>query len=384
MEPTCNAKHDITQTDKALTRHRKEDEMNADNTKKNQAVEPSKLIEDTIGAFGIESMEVADLFLRLEGLPFGKTGKNDPDKRMLLVTDRGHALDGPTVLDWYIYDDSALTGAHLGQIESAFAFALPKWAATEPRAVDDAVAILVNVGVYYANAGGLDKWEPFIKRILQICKTGLGQNHKAVVTVLYEMGVRYLAWDKFDEAGDCFKEALSICDSDSDLRLAHGPGLLMNYSGVAFRKDQLGVARCLLDQAMEILEEQPTVAKDALFNTLCNYAALFEATHNLKEFDRVSQQAEEVAKEVWKSQPTSVSPGFLSLIRLNLKFDRLKDALRQMRWFNEKMEEVAADDSDVYGHLMFHFWPIASMEIPSLLDELESQLKANALSSHSL
>jgi hypothetical protein len=102
---------------------------------------------------------------------------------------------------------------------------------------------------------------------------------------------------------------------------------------------------------MERLAESPTMNNVVLLETLTNYAVIFRATGNLEEFDRVSLRAEEIAKEVWKSEPARVVGSALALIRSNEAVGRSDIAERLSEWIVNEVESTpfSGDDIRSYG-----------------------------------
>jgi hypothetical protein len=218
-------------------------------------------------------------------------------------TDGGHTLVSALILNRYMFGDPSLTEEHLSQIETAFAFAMTTWFKTDPGTADSAVDTLRALTMHYGKVAGSAKWEAMSKRVLSMCRTRLGQNHRAVALVLGDMGSHHAALGRFDEANACLKEALAICESDSDLRPAAAPKLLSDSAGIAIRRGEFVMARMFIDQAIDILELAATTDKLIFLAILIDTATILQKIWDVKEFAQVSLRAEKVAKEVWKSAP---------------------------------------------------------------------------------
>lgn len=308
---------------------------------------------EAISEFGVESMDVAELFLRIQdtfaGLVYGKG--DDAEVRFEMPTGDGLRLHWPSGLDWYMFNDPSLTEAHIEQVEAAFSFAVPTWAETNPAALGAVEECFSKIAAYYEHSGDFEKWEAFNRRILNVFKAGLGTNHRSVMNFLADMGVQYWAWGMLDQAGACFNEALAISEADPDLKQKESPGLIMNSAVIALAKGQIDMGRLLLDEVMERLAELPTRNDAVLLEALTNYAVIFEKTADLDEFDRVSLQAEEMAKEVWKSKPARVVSSALALIRSSEAVGRTDVAKRLSEWIVNKVESTpfSGDDVQSYG-----------------------------------
>lgn len=339
-----------------------------------------KLVGNTLAEFGAESMEVANLYLAMKQHFVGRVVKPDsnPAVQFDMHTEDGYTLSYPTILDWYVFRDSSLIDEHIEEIEAAFAFAMPTWLETDPAAFDFAVNTLLNLGNYYTASGNLKKWKAFSRRVLNIFRTRLG-SYPRLVVALRDMGVHCYRLGKLDQADACFKEALTICESDSDLKTTEAPGLLLNSAGVAFKRGHMVEARLLLDKVMEMLEQTPIVDKVVLLEALTNYAAVFRATGNLEEFDRVSLRAEETAKEVWKSKPTSVVTPALALVRSREELNRCDDAERLMKWLLDEMVSLpdGKSETDAHVHVKAHFLSDCRENgIPASVEKMDPEIMA--------
>jgi tetratricopeptide (TPR) repeat protein len=227
---------------------------------------------------------------------------------------------------------------------------MPTWAKTNPEALVSVQNCFGKVVAYYRHIGDFEEWEDFNLSILNISKTRLGPGHEMVMDLLADMGEHYLESGRLDDASACFNEALTICEADPDLKMSESPWLIMNSAAMAYMRGELVVARLLLDQVMERLAEAPTMNNVVLLEALANYAAIFRATRNLAEFDRVSLQAEEVAKKVWKSEPARAVSSVLALIRSNEELGRSDVADRLSQWIVNGMESTLFSGDDIRGY----------------------------------
>jgi len=317
-------------------------------------------LEDAIAEFGVESIEVASIFLRIARAIFLKPIKKDPDNGpgFDVLTDGGRTLMSPVILDRYVFGDPSLTEQHLVRIATAFAFAMPTWSKTKPADAVSAVHILRALARRFADLASSAKWEAMAKRLLNICRTRLGRNHSAVALMIGDMGSHYAALRRFDEANACLKEALTISESDPDLRAAHTPRVLSTLAEVAIARGELVMARLLLDEAAEILEQAPSADKFMLLDTLIDSAYLLQTLGDLDGFSHVSQRAEKVAKEVWEYLPGSAVSLTIILIHLNEELGRFDDAQRLLRWLAGEARLLADEQGiDVLDRVRKRLYP---------------------------
>jgi hypothetical protein len=302
-------------------------------------------LKNRIDEFGLESMEVAGAFLILEGAIFQKTANKAPNTPLEfdVLADGGQTLISPVILDWYMFGDLSLTDERLSQIETAYAFALPNWSKTNPQVADGAVDTLRALNRHYGDVSGPDKWEVMSKRLLNILRTRLGHQHRAVALMLGDMGSHYGALRRFNEANACLKESLTICESDPDLMTTLAPRLLSDSAGIAIVQGQLVMARMHIDQATEILEQSPTMNKLVLLATLVHSASLFQKMKDVDGLAQVSLRAEKLAEEVWEYDPNGALTFSLILIKCNEDLGRVDEAERFVRWLSGRARMLTGE-----------------------------------------
>ena len=337
-------------------------------------------IQDGIAEFGLESMEVAELFLLLARAIF-----KQPSRKELHIptgverlTDGGHSMVSPVLLNMYLFGDSSLTEERIGQIETAFAFAMPTWCKTDPQAADQAAMVLNSLARHFSDLGGSSKWEAMSKRVLDMCRNHLGQNSQTLALVLGDVGSHYSALRMVDEAKDCLREALTISESDPAMRTAMAPKLLSTLARVAMQERKLVSARIFIDQAIEILEQAPTTDKLVLLGTLTESAQLLQEIGDIEGFAQASLRAEQVAHEVWESNPRAATDLVVILIRFHKELSRQNDAERLILWLAGKIKELARETGiDVLDRLVEEMQPhYGSQGLPSELKEILAQIKA--------
>ena len=350
-----------------------------DETQAGQDLQPIfQSLNSLIGEFGVESMEVAEAFHIMAGAIFRKNSNEAPKTPTPfdLLVDGGQTLISPVILDWYMFGDPSLTEQHLGEIETAFAFALPTWSKTIPEVADSAVDTLRSLARHNGDVSGPAKWETMSKRLLNIFRTRLGHQHRAVALMLGDMGSHYAALRKFGEADSCLKEALAICESDLALRTSLAPKLLSDSAGIAIARGQLVMARIYIDQATEILEQAPTMDKLVLLATLIGSASLFQKMGDVDGLAQVSLRAERVAEEVWESNPHGALTFSIILINCNEALGRVDDAERLVRWLSGKARTLEVEGGiDILERLREHLCAAyASRSLPLALEALMSRI----------
>ncbi|MBM3299662.1 MAG: hypothetical protein FJY85_06890, partial [Deltaproteobacteria bacterium] len=314
-----------------------------------------RLIQDGIAKFGLRSMVVAELFLRLaRAIVVQPSRKNlDVPTGVETLTDGGRSMVSPVILNMYLFGDSSLTEERIGQLETAFAFAMPTWCERDPQAADHAAMVLISLARQFSDSGDAGKWEAMSKRVLEMCRKYLGQNSRTLALVLGDMGSLYSALRMVDEANDCLKEALTISESDPTMRTAMAPRLLATLARVAMQERKLVSARMFIDQAIEILEQAPTRDKLVLLGTLIESAHLFQEIGDIEGFAQVSLRAEQVAEEAWESHPKGATDFIVILIRCQKVLGRQDDAERLIRWLGGKIKELARETGiDVLDRLI--------------------------------
>jgi hypothetical protein len=363
---------------------RKEKDMKRNKKNRKQAKQPShpiiRLIQNGIAVFGLASMEVAELFLRLaRAISVQPSGKdlNTPGG-VERLTDGGRTTISAVYLNMYLFGDSSLTEERIGQIETAFAFAMPTWCKRDPQAADHAAMVLNSLSEHFRDVGDYGKWEAMSKRVLDMCRNHLGQNSETLALVLGDVGSHYSALRMVDEAKDCLKEALTISESDPVKRTAMAPKLLSTLAGVAMQERKLVSARMFVDEAMEILEQAPATDKLVLLGTLIESAQLLQEIGDIEEFAQVSSRAEQVAKEVWESHPRGATDFIVILVRFHKELGRKDDAERLVRWIAGKIRELARETGiDVLDLLIEQMQPhYGSYGLPANLVEILAQIKA--------
>jgi hypothetical protein len=361
-------------------------ERNMKNTK-NPVTEFEELLQgiyrsmdETIAGFGPENMEVAEAFLRISRTIFriNATKDSEVSTNFQALADGGRAVFSPLVLDGYIFGDPSLTEERLSQIETAFAFAMPTWSQTDPEAANAAVTTLHALARHLADVGDSAKWEAMSRRLLDMFRTRLGPNHQTVALVLGDMGSRYAALGRFDEANACLKEALTICDSDPDLRTTVAPRFLSDSASIAIRRGEFVMARMFIDQAAELLEQAPTKNKLLHLSILIDSATILQKIGDVGGFAQVSLQAEMVANEVWESDPCGAVAFTIMLIHCNQALGREEDAERLIRWLAGKVRDLAREAGvDVLDHLMERVRrAYGSKGLPGNLEEVLARIKA--------
>jgi len=337
-------------------------------------------IQDKIARFGLESMEVAEAFLEIAGAIFEISCDKDSNTFMQVVmpTNRGHVVASPIIMDRYIFGDPSLAEERLTQIETAFVYAIPTWSQTNPKDADSAVHTLIALARHYGEIAGPAQWEAMSKRVLNLCRTHLGQNHRSFVMVLADMGSRYAALGRLEEGDACLEEALTICESDPDVRTAVAPRILSTLTGIAIRRGDFVSARMFIDQATEILEQAPKTDKLPLLATLIDSAHLLQQIGDIEGFAQVSRKAQMVAEEVWESHPRAATDFIVIVIGLHKVLGRLDDAGRLIRWLAGKIRELARETGiDVLDRLTEKIRPsYGSQGLPSDLKEILDQIKA--------
>jgi tetratricopeptide (TPR) repeat protein len=321
--------------------------------KKNETIEEHRVIENAISEFGLESIKVAEMFRRLDSIyvvsVVAQGDDSEPMARLDMPINEKVRLERPTALAHYLFADPALVSERVTQVETAFAFALPRWAQEDPEALDSAIGILHNLCVYHEHGGTFEEWEPFSERILEMFKIKLGHNHTAVMNHRLYIGAYYFRSDELDEADKCFKEAAAILETHPELKITESPKHHLNSAGIFYKQGRWALALCALDEVMNTLKQAPTMDKVVLLQALVGYATVFHATDNLEEFDRVSIQAEETARETWESDPTWTITSILLLIRSNEELGRLKIAEKTLKWLVTAMESLADREGPSMG-----------------------------------
>jgi tetratricopeptide (TPR) repeat protein len=226
--------------------------------------------------------------------------------------------------------------------------------------------------------GDFGKWEGMSKRVLEIYMSCIVQNQQTLALVIGGMGSRYAALGRFDEAKGCLKEALTICDSEPDLRTTLAPGFLSDAASIAIRRGEFVRARRLIARATELLEQAPAQDKRLQLSILIDSVWLLQVTGDINEFARVSLQAETVAKEVCESDPAGAVTSTIILIHCNQELGRAKDATRLTQWLAGKLRDVAHEAGvDVLDRFMDQGRPCyGSKGIPSNLEEIVERIKA--------
>ena len=352
-----------------------------DETQVGPGLQPTfQSLNDLIGDFGVESMEVADLFLLLARaivVQPSQKGLNIPGGNEML-TDGGRSTASPVIFNMYLFGDPSLTEERIAQIETAFSFAMPTWCKRDPQAAHHAALVLNFLARHFGDSGAYGKWEAMSKRVLAMCRNHLGQNSETLALVLTDVGSVYSSLRMVDEANDCLKEALIISESDPTMRTAMAPKLLSTLARVAIQERKLVSARMFIDQAIEILEQSPPTNKLVLLGTFVESAHILQEIGDLDGFAQESLRAEQVAKEVWESHPEGAADFVVILIRFHKVLGRQDDAERIIRWLAGKIKELARETGiDVLDRLIEEMQPhYGSYGLPSELKEILAQIKA--------
>ena len=297
-----------------------------------------KEIPAIISKFGSESIEIAEMYLKLGQLALGRPGSDDTGLIPFhLQTDSDQVLHSATILEWYVFWDLSEADTLCDQIEGAFSAAAPTWSTTDPEACVRAARTLWDLANGYQKIRDLIKWEERSKRAVEWSKTHLEPGHAFIVEILNEIGAAFLAQGRIDEAEAVLREAWGIHESNPELLASLAPWSLMNLAGVAFKRGQTATAKSYLDRVMELLEQLRETKAVAVLEVLCNYANIYREIGNLEELARVCQRAEEVAEDVWKSEPEWAVVPMLGLIRLHETLNKFDDAERLMRILLQKM-----------------------------------------------
>jgi tetratricopeptide (TPR) repeat protein len=338
-----------------------------------------RLIQDGIAEFGLKSMVVAELFLRLARAIVVRPSRKDLNipTGIERLTDGGRTTFSAVFLDMYLFGDSSLTEERIGHIETAFAFAIPTWSKTDPQAADHAVLVLNSLARHFSDSGAYGKWEAMSKRVLDMCRNHLGQNSETLALMLGDVGSLYSALRMVDEANDCLKEALTISESDPTRRTAMAPKLLSTLAWVAMQERKLVLARMFIDQAIEILEQAPTRDKFVLLGTLVESAHLLQEIGDVEGFAQVSLRAEQVAADVWESDPKGARDFIVVLIRSHKVLGRQEGAERLIRWLAGKIKELARETGiDLLDRLIEEMRPrYGNYGLPANLEEILAQIK---------
>ena len=274
-------------------------------------------INATADRYGSKSMELAEVLLELAWkIILRPTTAPDKDRvPASLVTHDGHTFVA-TPLKAYLFQKPELIEARLSHVESVLLSALPTWAINDLEKFENAAAALIDFGSYYDALGKSDHFEQLIVTVLGLCKRHLGPTHLLTVETLNDLGMTYQRHGKVRESQEVLEEALALCESDPAIMAFSGPRVLQSSAENAIALQKLDAAEQHLQLAMEILEKAPVVDKGEVLSVLCKQAQVFHLMGNRQEFDRVASQAQQVADEVWPSEPESVLQTMIALAAL--------------------------------------------------------------------
>ncbi len=338
-----------------------------------------RLIQNVIAEYGLESMVVAELFLRLARAIFAHPSQKDLNTPggVERLTDGGRTTISPVFLNMYLFGDASLTDEHIAQVETAFAFAIPTWSKTDPEAADQAAQVLISLARRFSDLGDSRKREAMSERVLDMCRNHLRRDSHSLALVLGDMGSHYATLGRFDEANGCLQEALTICESGSEFHWILTSKLLSDLATIAMRRREFYSARLFIDQATEILEQAPTANKLMLLGTLIDSAKLFQEKGDLNGFAQVIGKAEMVAKEVWESDPEGAASRVVILIACHKELGRQDDAERLIRWLAGKIKELARETGiDLLDRLIEEMRPrYGDYGLPANQEEILAQIK---------